>query len=293
MTGTPLENRLEEFHALVGLLNPEVEAQLRQINLGFTRIGVERQRFREAVAPVYLRRNQEDVLHELPEKIEKEEWVELTDEDKAAYKVAVRAKNMMAMRRTATIGKGDGQSAKLTRLSELLDEYRESEQKVLVFSFFLEVLEIVGRRFDAPAAISGEVPAANRLRIIDEFQKAPGFRLLPCQILAGGVGVNLQAASVVILMEPQWKASAEDQAIARAHRMGQTRKVVVHRLLVCNAVDERLLEVLRGKQELFETYARDSLVKEASAEATETRAANAIIEAELKRLQQEERNPAS
>jgi len=292
MTGTPLENRLEEFHALVGLLNPEVEAQLRWINFGFTRIDVERQRFHEAVAPVYLRRNQEDVLRELPEKIEKEEWVELTDEDKAAYKAAVRAKNMMAMRRTATIGKGDGQSAKLTRLSELLDEYRESEQKVLVFSFFLDVLEIVSRRFGAPAVISGEVPATNRLRIVDEFQQASGFRLLPCQILAGGVGINLQAASVVVLMEPQWKASAEDQAIARAHRMGQTRKVVVHRLLARNAVDERLLEILRGKHELFETYARDSLVKEASVAATETQTANVIIKAELARLQQEEENPA-
>lgn len=293
MTGTPLENRVEEFHTLVGLLNPAVEAQLRRINLGFTRIGVERQRFHEAVAPVYLRRNQEDVLRELPEKIEKEEWVELTDEDKTAYKAAVRSKNMMAMRRTATIGKGDGQSAKLVRLSELLDEYRESEQKVLVFSFFLDVLKIVSRRFDTPVMISGEVPATHRLRIVDEFQQVSGFRLLPCQILAGGVGINLQAASVVILMEPQWKASAEDQAIARAHRMGQTRRVVVHRLLARDAVDERMLEVLRGKRALFETYARDSLVKEASTEATETQAANIIIEAELARLQQEEENPAS
>ena len=106
-------------------------------------LGLERQRFHETVAPLYLRRNQEDVLRELPEKIEKEEWVDLTTADKEVYKAAVRAKNMMAMRRTATIGKDDGQSAKLVRLGELLDEYRETEQKVLVFSFFLDVLEAV------------------------------------------------------------------------------------------------------------------------------------------------------
>jgi SNF2 family DNA or RNA helicase len=294
MTGTPLENRVQEFHSLVGLLNPEVATKLKLINYGLLWAGVERQRFHETVAPIYLRRNQEDVLRELPEKIEKEEWVDLTAADKEVYKAAVRAKNMMAMRRTATIGKNDGQSAKLGRLSELFDEYRESEQKVLVFSFFLDVLEAVRQQCDAPDVITGAVSPAERMRIIDEFQKSPGFRVLPAQIQAGGVGLNLQAASVVVLMEPQWKATAEDQAIARAHRMGQTRRVVVHRLLARNAVDERLLEVLRGKKEIFETYARDSLVKEASAEATETQVANTIIEAELERLRREEETaPAS
>jgi len=288
MTGTPLENRIQEFHNLIGLLNPEVAAKLKLINYGLLRAGVERQKFQEAVAPVYLRRNQEDVLRELPEKIEKEEWVDLTPDDKEAYKAAVRAKNMMAMRRTATLGKGDGQSAKLSRLDELLDEYREAEQKVLVFSFFLDVLEAVRQLAEASAVITGAASPAERMGIVDEFQKAPGFRVLPAQIQAGGVGLNLQAASVVILMEPQWKATAEDQAIARAHRMGQTRRVVVHRLLARNAVDERLLEVLRGKKEIFETYARDSLVKEASTEATEGQVANTIIEAELERLRREE-----
>ena len=288
MTGTPLENRVQEFHNLVGLLDPAVTAKLKLINYGLLRAGVERQRFHETVAPIYLRRNQEDVLRELPEKIEKEEWVDLTPADKEAYKVAVRTKNMMAMRRTATLGKGDGQSAKLARLSELFDEYRESEQKVLVFSFFLDVLEAVRQQSDAPAVITGAASPVERMRIVDEFQKGPGFRVLPAQIQAGGVGLNLQAASVVVLMEPQWKATAEDQAVARAHRMGQTRRVVVHRLLARNAVDERLLEVLRGKKEVFETYARDSLVKEASSEATEAQVESTIIEAELERLQREE-----
>ena len=288
MTGTPLENRIEEFHTLVGLLKPEVVTKLRLINAGFTRLGLEHQRFHETVAPVYLRRNQEDVLRELPEKIEKEEWVDLTPEDKDSYKVAVRAKNMMAMRRVATLGKSDGQSAKLTRLGELLDEYRQSEQQVLVFSFFLDVLETVRNRFGAGAVITGDISLAQRLRIIDEFQQAPGFQLLPCQIQAGGVGLNLQAASVVVLMEPQWKATTEDQAIARAYRMGQTRRVVVHRLIARDSVDERMLEILRGKQAIFETYARDSFIKEASTEATETQLAHTIIEAELERVQREE-----
>ena len=291
MTGTPLENRVQEFHSLVSLLNPGVAAKLKLINYGLLTSSVERQKFHETVAPLYLRRNQEDVLRELPEKIEKEEWVVLTPDDKEVYKTAVRAKNMMAMRRSATLGKGEGKSAKLARLQELFDEYRESEQKVLVFSFFLDVLEAVRELSEASAVITGSASPAERMRMVDEFQKAPGFCVLPAQIQAGGVGLNLQAASVVILMEPQWKATAEEQAIARAHRMGQTRRVVVHRLLARDAVDERLLEVVRGKKEIFETYARDSLVKEASAEATETQVANTIIAAELERLRREEETP--
>lgn len=288
MTGTPLENRVQEFHSLVSLLNPGVAAKLKLINYGLLRAGVERQKFHETVAPIYLRRNQEDVLRELPEKIEKEEWVDLTADDKEVYDAAVRANNMMAMRRTATLGKGEGKSAKLARLNELFDEYRESEQKVLVFSFFLDVLEAVRQLADASAVITGSASPAERMRMVDEFQKAPGFQVLPAQIQAGGVGLNLQAASVVIIMEPQWKATSEDQAIARAHRMGQTRRVIVHRLLARDAVDERLLEVLRGKKEIFVTYARDSLVKDASTEATETQIANTIIEAELRRLRRAE-----
>ena len=126
--------------------------------------------------------------------------------------------------------------------------------------------------------------------MLTSFKKSLVFACYHAQIQAGGVGLNLQAASAVVLMEPQWKATTEDQAIARAHRMGETRRVVVHRLLARNTVDERLLEVLRGKKEIFETYARDSLVKEASTEATETQVANTIIEAELERIEKEERS---
>jgi SNF2 family DNA or RNA helicase len=85
-------------------------------------------------------------------------------------------------------------------------------------------------------------------------------------------------------MEPQLKPTTEAQAIARAHRMGQTRRVVAHRLLARHSVDERLVEMLREKQDLFERFARESLIKEASEEATATGPARRIIEAERARL---------
>ena len=85
--------------------------------------------------------------------------------------------------------------------------------------------------------------------------------MLLAQIEAGGVGLNVQAASVVIIAEPQWKPGTEDQAVARAHRMGQVRRVQVHRLLAKDSVDERIREIQEGKRLLFDEYARKSDAK--------------------------------
>ena len=83
-----------------------------------------------------------------------------------------------------------------------------------------------------------------RQRLIDDFGRMPGYAVLLSQIAAGGTGLNMQAASVVVVTEPQWKPSIEEQAIARCHRMGQVRRVHVHRLLAEEGVDRRMLDVL-------------------------------------------------
>ena len=93
--------------------------------------------------------------------------------------------------------------------------------------------------------------------------------MLVSQIEAGGVGLNIQAASVVILTEPQWKPTTEEQAIARCHRMGQARPVDVHRLLAEDSVDERMLEILATKAALFDEYVRKSELKDISPDAVD------------------------
>ncbi len=267
MTGTALENRLEELTRLVGLAQPAVAA-----GLGAQRealVAADPDAFRERLSPVYLRRNQEEVLAELPERIEVQEWVTLTPVDAAAYREAVVAGEMMAMRQAATLGDRTSPSAKLERLGELLDAYRESGEKVLVFSFFRSVLDQVVARAGEAETITGDVAPAERLAVIDRFSARPGFGVIACQIDAAGVGLNLQAASAVVLMEPQWKPSTEAQAIARAHRMGQTRRVVVHRLLARDAVDEALVAILAEKQQLFDAYADRSALAEATGAAVD------------------------
>jgi SNF2 family DNA or RNA helicase len=163
-------------------------------------------------------------------------------------------------------------SAKLERLVELVDEAGAEGQKLIVFSYFLDVLGAVQERLGPRTLgpITGRVPAAKRQNMIEEFTRREGPAVLLAQIEAGGVGLNIQAASVVVIAEPQWKPSVEQQAIARAHRMGQIRRVQVHRLLAKDGVDERIREVQEHKQLLFDHYARQSDAKATDGMATDT-----------------------
>jgi len=175
-------------------------------------------------------------------------------------------------------------SSKLDRLVDLVEEHAAAGRKVLVFSYFRHVLAALERRLSVLGSIHGDVASDEREELMQRFRDHDGHGILIGQITAAGVGLNLQAASVVVLMEPQWKPSTEEQAIARAHRMGQTERVVVHRLLARDSVDERIMELLAGKQELFERYARESALKAASSEATETALARMVVEVEQARL---------
>ena len=274
LTGTPMENRVEEFRNLVGYLQPKLASAVdgRHGVAGPTA-------FRRAVAPVYLRRNQDDVLMELPDLVRSDDWVEFGRADHLAYRDAVAQGNFMAMRRAAYASGTPGGSAKLTRLLEIVEESAANGHKVVVFTNFRDVLSTVGSALDGRAfgPIAGDVPAAQRQAIVDQFAAADGHAVLLAQVQAGGTGLNIQAASVVILCEPQVKPSLEDQAIARLHRMGQTRSVQAHRLLVADSVDQRMVEMLAAKARLFDDYARRSDIADGSPDAVD------ISEVELAR----------
>ncbi|MER5217576.1 DEAD/DEAH box helicase [Streptomyces sp. NPDC002838] len=285
LTGTPMENRVAEFRNLVRILRPDFADSVDdQDSVAGSKA------FRKAVAPVYLRRNQQDVLTELPVLQHTDEWEELSAADEEAYREAVRAGNFMAMRRAAYAR--PRRSAKLDRLRELVEEAAESELKVVIFSAFRDVLDVVRDALGAGSGrvfgpITGSVPPGRRQQLVDEFSAAPGHAALLAQIEAGGVGLNMQAASVVILCEPQIKPTIEHQAVARAHRMGQVRPVQVHRLLATGGVDERMVRMLENKTRLFDAYARRSAVAESTPDAvdvSDVSLARRIVEEEQARL---------
>jgi ERCC4-related helicase/flagellar biosynthesis/type III secretory pathway chaperone len=284
LTGTPLENRVDEFVALAKLLDSKMGNELSRVALA---AGPES--FRRTVAPIYLRRNTEEVLKELPELIEVVEYCTWEGVDRQKYIDAVASGNFMAMRRAAFSAQPNMLPSKLERLLELVEESFESGQKVIVFSYFRTIIEQVmqalGERAIGP--ITGSVSSTQRQNIVDQFQNSQTPLVLVGQIQAAGTGLNIQAASVVILCEPQIKPSLEVQAIARAHRMGQVRKVQVHRLILPESVDEQMLAMLARKQSEFDNYARDSdLANQASGakDATEESMAKVIVIEERKRL---------
>jgi SNF2 family DNA or RNA helicase len=264
LTGTPMENRVEEFRSLVRHLQPELAPSIHT-----THGAAGSHAFRKAVAPAYLRRNQEDVLTELPALVQVDEWEEFSEGDLDAYREAVGAGHFMRMRRAAYARPAT--SAKLHRLRELVAEAADNGLKVVVFSYFREVLLTVGQALGESVfgPLAGSLPAARRQEIIDDFAAVEGHAVLLSQIQAGGVGLNMQAASVVIICEPQIKPTMEHQAVARAHRMGQIRTVQVHRLLAADSVDERMLNILARKERLFDLYARRSAVAETTPDAVD------------------------
>ncbi|WP_326656313.1 DEAD/DEAH box helicase [Streptomyces sp. NBC_00385] len=282
LTGTPMENRVEEFRSLVRHLQPELAPSVS------TTHGVAGSHaFRRAVAPAYLRRNQQDVLTELPALVQVDEWEEFSEADQQAYHEAVAAGHFMRMRRAAYARPAT--SAKLNRLRELVAEAEDNALKVVVFSYFREVLDTVRQSLGDGVfgPLSGSVPAARRQELIDGFAAADGHAVLLSQIQAGGIGLNMQAASVVILCEPQIKPTMEHQAVARAHRMGQIRTVQVHRLLATDSVDQRMLDILARKERLFDAYARRSDVAETTPDAVDVSdgsLARRIVEEEQRRL---------
>lgn len=256
MTGTPLENNVGEMIRLMDYLQHDV-AQLAQ-TVGTTAYADD---FREKISPVYYRRKRENVLSELPDLTDIKEWCDMTPEDERAYEDDVLNGSFMDARRVSWRNEDYlNTSSKVQRLREIVEDASEDARKVLVFSFFLDTLEKVRSVFGTQCVgvINGAVPVEERQNIVDAFEKAPAGSVLAAQIQSGGTGLNIQSASVVILCEPQYKPSTENQAIGRAHRMGQTRDVMVHRLLCPDTVDERMIEIIENKQAEFDTFADES-----------------------------------
>lgn len=282
MTGTAIENKVDEMISLIEVLNPDVATQIKR--MAFMSSAPQ---FREAVAPVYYRRKREDVLTELPDKTETEEWCTLSGEEVQCYEDAVLSKNFAGARRVSWNVDDVSLSSKANRMKELLAEAEAEGRKVIVFSFFLDTIEkvrgMLGDKCVGP--INGSVPPQRRQEMVDEFDKAQPGAVLAAQIQSGGTGLNIQSASVIILCEPQFKPSIENQAISRAYRMGQARNVLVYRLLCEDTVDEKIMEMLAEKQAVFDAFADKSTVAEETLELDE-KSFGDIMESEIKRIQE-------
>lgn len=247
MTGTPLENSLDEFITLISYVQPNLE--LPEDNLAHSK-------FRKAIAPVYLRRNQVDVLQELPELQDEEDFIELSEADVEYYRRALANSDWHQSRRARVLA-GD-KSSTVQRIKGIVEESMASGDKVLIFSYYLETIEVLRhclKEDDAYKPITGALNSFERQVEVDNFTNSKEPGVLLAQSTAGGTGLNIQAASVVIIVEPQSKPSLEDQMVGRVYRMGQTKPVRVIRLRGKNTLDERWVAMLQEKRKIFSATA--------------------------------------
>ena len=294
MTGTALENRVDEMVSLIDVLQPDTARRIRGISFMAAA-----PQFRERVAQVYYRRKREDVLTELPDIIETKDWCTLTPAETLSYRQSVLRGDRTAIRRVSWTEEDLSRSSKARRMKEIIDEARDDGRKIIVFSFYLETIrrirEFLGDICTEP--INGSVPVSRRQEIIDRFADMPAGSVLLAQIQAGGTGLNIQSASVVIICEPQLKPSTESQAISRAYRMGQVRSVLVYRLLAADTIDERMDELLSDKQTVFRAFADPSVAAEeteAEERKIDDKTFGLLIQEEIDRINSETaaENPA-
>ncbi len=286
-TGTPVQNNLMDLHSLFGFLNPGLLGSTKRFRENFA-LPVERDgdpaaraRLRRLIAPFVLRRLKANVLDDLPARTEVTLKVEMSPEEVALYE-ALRHR---AMEDLDALADGETESgpgrlqvlAHLTRLrlaccnprlvhpesappssklaifADTLDELRQGNHKVLVFSQFVRHLKLIEEHLVESGVpyqyLDGATPAKARAERVAAFQAGDGDAFL-ISLKAGGVGLNLTAADYVIHMDPWWNPAAEDQASGRAHRIGQTRPVTVYRLVAKDTIEEQIVDLHRHKRDL-------------------------------------------
>jgi superfamily II DNA or RNA helicase len=286
LTGTPVENHIGELWSIFEFLNPGQLGSAARLRKFLADGRGSAEVVARAVRPYLLRRTKAEVLSDLPEKTEQTLFVELGEAQRKAYdelrhhfraelsgkigrlgigrsRIAV-LEALLRLRQTACHPglvdptRLDDPSAKLDTLMEQLEEVIDEGHKVLVFSQFTSFLAILRRQLDAKPLtyeyLDGRT--TDRQARVARFQEDPDCRLFLVSLKAGGQGLNLTAADYIYILDPWWNPAVEAQAVDRAHRIGQTRRVFAYRLIARDTVEEKILALQDKKRELAESIVR-------------------------------------
>lgn len=294
LTGTPIENRLLDLWSLMAFAMPGALGSRPQFAKMFDaqEDPFARKRLASRVRPFLLRRTKSQVARDLPDRVEEDLFCEIEGEQLQLYRAELkRAQQMLlgvksqkqlnelrfnfltSLLRLRQICchpkllKADAKmaGAKMEALMEQLEPLMEEGQKVLVFSQFVELLHLLRPAIEDRGwpvfYLAGETE--DRGELVRDFQGATGAAVFLISLRAGGFGLNLTAASYVILFDPWWNPAVENQAIDRTHRIGQVNKVMAYRLLIKDSIEEKI----RGLQKRKSALAEDVLGEEKFSQA--------------------------
>ena len=275
LTGTPMENSLEELWSIFHVVLPELFQGMKEYG------NLTRKQITRRVSPFMLRRMKKNVLEELPGKTEWTDTVQLLPEQKGLYAAYLaklkhdtfkhldketirknRIKILAGITRLRQIcchpalfvDGFEGSSAKFDRLMRIIEEAGRTGRRVLIFSQFTGMLEIIGRKLaisDLPYFyLDGKTPSEERLGLCRRFNEGERDLFL-ISLKAGGTGLNLTGADTVILYDLWWNPAVEEQAADRAHRIGQSNEVEVIKLITSGTIEEKINELQTKKRELI------------------------------------------
>jgi SNF2 family DNA or RNA helicase len=261
LSGTPIENRPEDLVNIFSFIDP-----------GRIPTGAPISRLGELTSDSILRRVKEDVQSDMPPKFIRDLPIELTDAQRNAYDRAEKDgvvhlnelgetitvqhvfQLVMRLKQICNFDPLTGASAKLEQLKADLEEVVANDRKAIIFSQWVEPLEILAKVL-APFGVMeyhGKIPSPKRQPILDQFKEDPTKHVILMSYGTGSVGLNLQFTNHVFLFDRWWNPAIEDQAINRAHRIGQKHPVNVTRFVVTDSIEQRIASVLEGKRKLFE-----------------------------------------
>ena len=265
LTGTPLENRIEDVVVIMNFIKPEILSQATTVS-----------QVRKKLKPYFLRRKKEDVLKQLPPISKDIRYVELDEAQRKTYEQAERTgrielekgTNITVQHVLALITKlkqicdfdpVTNKSGKLDWLDGYLETAVNEDSKVLVVSQFVDTLDRLEPHFQKhfPLKFTGKLSTVQRDKVVEQFQNNSVNRVLLMSLRAGGVGITLTAANYVVLFDSWWNPAIMDQAIARTHRIGQEKKVFATTLIAENTIEERIELLLEQKRSLFQSVIGD------------------------------------
>ena len=290
MTGTPVENHIGEYYSIIDLAVPGLLGEFEDFKpLIRQEVSPVLDMIIRRTRPFVLRRTKEKVLKELPAKIETDIYLELTEKQKALYKKTVEQVRQTIDNAYKTKTQAQAQIIALTAilrlrqlcvapqllapdikeqspktgfLIEQLSGLLEEDHSALIFSQFTSFLDLLEEDLDKHGItylrLDGSTPVIKRKKLILQFQDSEGPSVFLLSLKAGGQGLNLTKASYVFHLDPWWNPAVENQASDRAHRIGQTKKVTITRILMRHTIEEKMMELKKKKLALYKAVMEDA-----------------------------------